>query len=133
MQRRTCLATLAAAGAALAAPAANPIQLHVDLDVDPAKEKDLVAAFRKVFRPAINQQPGFVSVRLLKFRQAVVGPAPANAPCRLVISFQTEEHRQTWVASDDHQRAWPAIEANLKGSKVTAPSVPTLMRQLPRS
>jgi len=122
MHRRTCLATLAAAGTSLGAPAraGNSIQLHVDLDVDPAKEKELAANFRKVFRPTISKQPGFVSVRLLKLRKAIVGAAPANAPYRLVISFQTEEQRQTWVASDDHQRAWPAIEGTLKGSQVVA-------------
>ena len=113
---------MAAAGTALAAPApaANPIQLHVDLDVDPAKPKELIANFRKLFRPAISKQPGFVSVRLLKLRKAIVGTAPASAPYRLVISFQTEEQRETWVATDDHQRAWPAIEGTLKGAKLRA-------------
>lgn len=120
MYRRTCIAALAAAGGSLAAPAANPIQLHVDLEVDPGKEKELIANFRRVFRPAISKQPGFVSVRLLKLRKAIVGAAPPNASYRLVISFQTEEQRQTWVASDEHQRAWPAIEGTLKGSKFTA-------------
>jgi len=119
MHRRTCLATLAA-GAAFAAPAVNPIQLHVDLEVDPGKEGELVANFRRVFRPAISKQAGFVSVRLLKLRKAIVGIAPADAPYRLVISFQTEEQRQTWAASDEHQRAWPAIEGTLKGAKLTA-------------
>lgn len=114
-----CLAALAA-GAARPAPAANPIQLHVDLDVDPARDKELVANFRKVFQPAISKQPGFVSVRLLKLRKAVVGAPPPNAPYRLVISFQSEEQRQAWVASADHQRAWPAIEGTLKGSKLAA-------------
>ncbi|MEK7405685.1 MAG: antibiotic biosynthesis monooxygenase [Acidobacteriota bacterium] len=118
MRRRTCLTSLVAA-ALPAAAAPNPIQLHVDLDVDPAKEKDLVAAFRKVFRPAISKQPGFVNVRLLKLRQAVVGEAPKDASYRLLISFQTEEQRQTWVKTDDHQQAWPAIEKTLRG-KVTA-------------
>jgi heme-degrading monooxygenase HmoA len=92
----------------------------VDLDVDPAKEKELIASFRKVFRPTISKQPGFVSVRLLRLRQAIAGAAPPNAPYRLVISFQTEEQRQTWVATDEHQRAWPAIEGTLRGAKLTA-------------
>jgi len=111
-----------AAGAILeltAPGAANAIQLHVDLDVDPAKESDLLAALRKVFRTAISKQPGFVSVRLLKLRQAVVGEAPKTASHRLLISFQTEEQRQAWVKTDDHQQAWPAIEKTLRG-KVTA-------------
>ena len=93
--------------------AARPIQLHVDLDVRPAKQDELVANYRKIFRPAISKQPGFVSVRLLKLRGAVVGPAPADAAYRLIISFQTEEQRQTWVKSDEHQRVWPTMERNI--------------------
>ena len=120
MHRRTCLKGLWAALALPVSAASNPIQLHVDLDVDPAKEKELVANFRKVFRPTISKQPGFVSVRLLKLRQAVMGAPPANAPYRLVISFQSEEQRQTWVASEDHKRAWPSIENTLRGAKLVA-------------
>ena len=123
MHRRTCLTSLAVAGALLRLPAsgaANPIQLHVDLDVDPSKEKDVVASFRKVFRPAISKQPGFVSVRLLKLRKVMAGTALSNAPYRLVISFQTEEQRQNWAASEDHQRVWPAIESTLHGTKFSA-------------
>jgi heme-degrading monooxygenase HmoA len=92
----------------------------VDLDVDPAQEKEMVANFRKVFRPVIVKQPGFVSVRLLKLREALKGAAPANAGYRLVISFQTEEQRKTWVATDEHQRVWPTIEETLRGEKFTA-------------
>lgn len=120
MHRRTCLKGLWATLALPVAAAANPIQLHVDLDVDPAKEKELAPNFRKVFRPAISKQPGFVSVRLLKLRQALAGAPPANAPYRLVISFQSEEQRQTWVASEDHKRAWPSIENTLRGAKLVA-------------
>lgn len=91
----------------------EPIQLHVDLEVDPAKEAELLKNFKTVFRPAIGKQPGFVDVKLLKTR---------NAPTRyrLLISFQTEEQRQKWVAADDHQRAWPAIEKTLTGKKFSA-------------
>ena len=103
-----------------AAAASNPIQLHVDLEVDPAKEKDLVANFQKTFQPTIRKQPGFVEVKLLKFRKAMAGAGPAKSTYRLLISFQTEEQRVTWVASDDHQKAWPTIERNLTGAKFTA-------------
>jgi heme-degrading monooxygenase HmoA len=91
----------------------EPIQLHVDLEVDPAKEAELLKNFRTIFRPAISKQPGFVDVKLLKTR---------NAPTRyrLLISFQTEEQRQKWVAADDHQRAWPTIERTLTGKKFAA-------------
>jgi len=87
----------------------NPIELHVDLEVDPALENDLVDTFHKVFQPAISRQPGFVSVTLLKAR--------TSSAYRLVISFETEEQRVTWVGTEDHQRVWPQMEANLKGAK----------------
>ncbi len=123
MNRRSALKALAAVGAgpALAAdPPSRPIQLHVDMDVDPAREKEMVANFRKIFRPVITKQPGFVAVRLLKFHEALKGPAPANSNYRLIISFQTEEQRKAWVATDEHQRVWPSIEKTLRGDKYTA-------------
>ncbi|MBI1786635.1 MAG: hypothetical protein HYR60_03660 [Acidobacteria bacterium] len=123
MNRRKYLQTVAAAGAAAVVPAraaASPIQLHVDLDVEPTKQKDLLRTFHEVFQPVIRKQPGFVDVRLLKLRQAVVGPGPANASYRLLISFQTEEQRKTWVGTDDHQKVWPQMEKNLKGQKFGA-------------
>jgi heme-degrading monooxygenase HmoA len=123
MNRRSALKTVAAA-----LPAAQfargqsppPIQLHLDLEVDPAKERNMLATFAKTFRPAISKQPGFVSVRLLKLRTELAGKAPANCPYRLVISFQTEEQRQTWIKTDLHQKVWPAMETSFKGSKYNA-------------
>jgi len=122
MNRRNYLKTMAAAGAALpaAAQGAPPIQLHVDLDVEAGKEKDLVANFQKIFKPTISRQPGFVEVKLMKLRKAMKGAGPANTAYRLLISFQTEEQRTTWVATADHQKVWPSIEKNLKGEKFSA-------------
>lgn len=91
----------------------NPIELHVDLDVEPTKERDLESTFHTVFQPTISKQPGFVLVSLLKLRAATVA-------YRLVISFETEEQRVAWVATTDHQRVWPQMEKNLKGAKFTA-------------
>jgi heme-degrading monooxygenase HmoA len=123
MNRRNYIRAMAAAGAAASVPveaATDPIHLHVDLDVEPTKQKDLVMTFKNVFKPTIGKQPGFVEVKLLKLRQAMKGPAPANASYRLLISFQTEEQRKTWVATDDHQRVWPQMEKNLRGEKFGA-------------
>ncbi len=94
---------------------AEPIQLHVDLEVAAAKEADLVKNFKTIFRPTIQKQAGFVEVKLLKMRKA-----EGNMHYRLLISFQTEEQRQKWVASADHQKAWPEIEKNLTGKKFSA-------------
>jgi heme-degrading monooxygenase HmoA len=115
------LASLRDGGPGAGAPRpAAAIQLHVELDVPPANEKELVTNFRNVFRPAIRRQPGFVEVKLLKLRSAVVGPAPAHASYRLVIGFASEEQRQAWVKTDEHQRVWPAIEKNLQRENLRA-------------
>ena len=123
MNRRTYLITMAAAGGVstvAAQPARNPIQLHVDLDVNPAQENEMVSNFRKVFRPTISKQPGFVAVTLLKLRNVMAGDFAKNWNYRLIISFQTEEQRLVWVKTDDHQRAWPTIEKTLRGNKFKA-------------
>ena len=123
MNRRTYLITMAAAGGVstvAAQPARNPIQLHVDLDVNPAQENEMVSNFRKVFRPTISKQPGFVAVTLLKLRNFMAGDFAKNWNYRLIISFQTEEQRLVWVKTDDHQRAWPTIEKTLRGNKFKA-------------
>lgn len=123
MNRRTSLKVMTASAASLSASAGatgSPIQLHCDLDVDPAKEKEMLANYKKTFQPAIRKQPGFVDVKLLKLRSAVAGKAPENGSYRLLISFQTEDQRKAWVATDLHQKVWPTIESNLKGAKFNA-------------
>lgn len=97
--------------------ASSHIQLHVDLELDSSKEQELVRAFRESFQPAIRRQQGFVDVKLLKLRAIMAGNGPDSFGYRLLISFETEEDRQRWVASDTHQEVWPAIEGNLKGSR----------------
>jgi hypothetical protein len=122
MNRRTYLKAVVAAGAAGALPAAagQPIQLHVDLDVDPAKEKELLTNYRTKFRPAISAQPGFVEVKLMKLESAVAGQAPPNVSYRLLLSFQTEDQRKAWVATATHQKVWPTIQQTLRGPNVNA-------------
>ncbi len=116
--------SLAAALAAMSAPVlgaagtGKAIQLHVDLEVTPGKEATLETNFRKVFEPTISRQPGFVEVKLMKFRKAMMGKEMPGFSYRLLISFRTEEQRLTWVATADHQKAWPTLEAQLKGAKL---------------
>lgn len=114
------MAAVGAGGALPANAASKPIQLHVDLELDPAREQEMVSGFHNTFEPVIRTQPGFVDVKLLKLRSARAGAAPAKYPYRLVISFETEEQRQGWVATADHQRVWPAIKKTLTGSLYSA-------------
>ena len=120
MKRRTCLKTLLAAGAGaagtLAAPPERPIQLHVDLPVDPAKEKEMLHNFRTVFRPEAVKHEGYIDVKILKLRTTIQGSAPAGVNYRFCLTYKSEELRKQWVASEGHQRVWPTI-ANTLTSK----------------
>ena len=93
----------------------QPMQLHVDLEVEPRREKEMVENYLNLFRPAIQKQPGFVEVKLLKRRETEAKLQASRY--RLLISFQREEQRKQWVATEEHQRVWPAIEKTLTGTK----------------
>src|SRR6266849_3276054 len=102
MQRRTYLKTLVAAGAAAplmkaADPPARPIQLHVDLSVDPMREKKKLKNFHTIFKPAAVKMPGYVDVQMIKLRSALMGKAPEGVNYRFVLAYQSEELRQKWV------------------------------------
>ncbi|HVP49392.1 MAG TPA: hypothetical protein VMT32_22520 [Bryobacteraceae bacterium] len=114
MKRRACLqAIVACAATARAAPQNRPIQLHVDLSVDPAKEPEMLHNFHSIFRPAASKQPGFIDVKMLKLRSAIAGAAPAGANYRFELTFASEAQRQAWVATATHQQVWPTIEKTL--------------------
>lgn len=117
----TAIGTAAAIQAQTKKAAEEPvIQLHVDMSVDPAKEKDLKKNFKEVFKPAMSKQPGFLHVYMLKLREAKAGKAPEGANYRLVINFKTEQDRLNWVKTDIHQKVWPTIEGTFKVKSYTA-------------
>src|SRR6516162_3876738 len=123
MKRRSCLKTILAAGASaaggLAAGAGHRIQLHVDLAVDPAKEKEMLRNFETIFRPEAAKHPGYIDVKMLKLRTALQGSAPAGVNYRFSLAYRSEELRQKWVASTVHQRVWPTIENTLASKNYT--------------
>ena len=117
MKRRACLMTLGAAAlapAVRAAGPAHPIQIHVDMSVDPAKEKEKLQHFEKDFKPAAKKFAGYIDVKIIKLRSAFVGKAPAGMNYRFVLTYQSEELRQKWIASDIHQKVWGMIESTLR-------------------
>lgn len=89
---------------------ARPIQLHLDLAVDPAKEQQMLHSFDTVFKPAAMTFPGYIDVRMLKLRSAVVGTAPPGVNYRFWLAYESEELRQRWVSSDVHARVWGELE-----------------------
>jgi len=123
MKRRTYLKTMLAAGASaagvLAAGPGHPIQLHVDLAVDPAREKEMLHNFETLFRPEAAKHAGYIDVKMLKLRTALQGSGPAGVNYRFSLTYQSEELRQKWVASAGHQRVWPTIENTLSSKNYT--------------
>src|ERR1700678_3913242 len=123
MKRRKYLQVLVAGAAAgtlaKSAGSAHPIQLHVDLAVDPAKEKEMLHNFETIFRPAAAKFTGYIDGKMLKFRTAPKGQAPAAMNYRFVLVYESEELRQKWIASDVHQKVWPTIERTLSNPNYT--------------
>lgn len=73
----------------------------VELEVTSGSEAQLVADYRARFRPAISQQPGLRSVRLLRPRD--------GQRWLLLIEFEHDAQRQAWVATPLHQEVWPVL------------------------
>jgi len=78
MNRRKAVITAIGSAALLSAQskkgADETIQLHVDMIVDPAKEKELKKNFKEIFKPAMSKQPGFLHVYMLKLRETKAPP-----------------------------------------------------------
>ena len=90
----------------------RPIVLYCDLAVDPRREQEMLDAFHKYFKPVARRHPGYIDLKMLKLRRVVQGgPAPASGfNYRFQLTYESEELRQRWIASADHQRVWPMIE-----------------------
>ena len=86
------------------------IAIHLDVAVSPAKEPEMLRYFETVFRPAAMRFEGYIDVRMLKLRAAVVGTAPAGVNYRFALTYRSEELRQKWVTSDIHATVWGEME-----------------------
>jgi hypothetical protein len=112
---------LSAAAAALgfarfAAPAraqTKHIRLYVEMDVAPAREKEMLDTFHNVFVPEAVKHEGYIRVKMLKRRAFVQGTAPKQHNYRFELEFESEELRQKWIASAGHQRVWPLVERTM--------------------
>jgi len=80
------------------------IELHIYLEPFAGEESKLESAFRDAFVPAISVQEGFRRVALLKVRDAL-------RQYRIEFAFDSEALRLKWVASPEHQAAFPRITA----------------------
>lgn len=111
MIHRTILASLAIA-VLVAAPLIGerlydidgPMELHIWLTAKPGEEGAIEKTFREVFYPAVSARAGFRSAMMMR--------KPGTAEYTVRLSFDSEEQRMEWVASDAHQEAWPALESH---------------------
>lgn len=99
--------------------AKKPIVLHVDMQVDPAKEQEMIKNFHSTFKPAAVKFPGYIDVKVLKLRSALQGSAPTGMNYRFQLVYESEEMRQKWINSDIHKKAWPTIENTLVNKNYT--------------
>ena len=89
------------------------IRLYVEMDVAPAREREMLETFHRVFVPEAEKHQGYVRVKMLKRRAILQGTAPASHNYRFELEFESEELRQKWIASAAHQRVWPQVERNM--------------------
>ena len=119
MKRRAHLKALAisALGLGIGKPqmkaGAKPIHLFVEMEVDPKNDKEMLHNFHTIFVPEARKHPGFISVKMLKFRGVMMGSAPP-VNYRFELEYESEELRQKWIASPEHKRVWPTVEKFIK-------------------
>jgi hypothetical protein len=103
------------AGAGSARPSAGPIVLYCDLSVDPNREQEMLRHFHQEFKPAAEKFAGYIDVKIVRLRKVIQGgPAPAeHINFRFQLTYESEEKRQLWIASEVHARVWPLIENTL--------------------
>jgi hypothetical protein len=93
------------------------IRLYVEMDVAPARERELLDIFHNTFVPEAVRHDGYIRVKMLKRRAILLGTAPANHTFRFELEFESEALRQQWIASAAHQRVWPPVEATMTTTK----------------
>lgn len=82
----------------------GPMELHIWMTAKSGQAEALQKTFEEVFYPAVSSMPGFRSALLMR--------KPGTDEFTVRLSFDTEEQRMAWVASDKHQRAWPALSSH---------------------
>ena len=78
--------------------------LQIYLTCNEGTESELESRFRDTFLPAISIQRGYLGAHLIR---SVQDPRRYH----IEFTFESEELRQKWVASDEHERALPVIKA----------------------
>ncbi len=97
----------------------------IGLQMDFVVPKENAEAFEKmyysIYVPAMIVQQGYLGSKLLRLFpeniQKEIQAEPTSYNYQIQISFDTEAHRRQWVASPQHQIAWPAASSLAKEFK----------------
>ena len=104
-------------------PLAQPKAMVLQMDFVVAKEN--AEAFEKMYAsiyvPAMTVQQGYLESKLLRLYPEnlakEIEAEPTTYNYQIQISFDTEANRRKWVASPQHQIAWPAATGLAKSYK----------------
>jgi quinol monooxygenase YgiN len=96
-----------------AAAQTKHIRLYVEMDVAPGREREMLDLFHNQFVPEAVKHEGCIRVKMLKRRTVVQGSVPPAHNYRFELEFESEELRQKWIASPEHQRVWPPVERTM--------------------
>jgi mannose-6-phosphate isomerase-like protein (cupin superfamily) len=107
----------------IAKPLAKPKAMALQMDFIVAKENS--EAFEKmyysIYVPAMTVQQGYLSSKLLRLYPENIATSiqaePTTYNYQIQISFDTEENRRKWVASEQHKIAWPSATGLAKEFK----------------
>ncbi len=87
------------------------IERHVTFEVNPGQEAAFEELFKTRYSKAMGRQPGFVSVGLLREKEA-----PSRY--QMLIRFESLETASAWRDSADHRELSPALKALYASSSV---------------
>ena len=110
-------------GLAIAKPLETPkaMVLQMDFVVDKENAEAFEKMYYSIYVPAMVVQDGYLSSKLLRLfpddLAKEIQAEPTTYNYQIQISFDTEENRKKWVASDQHQIAWPAASGLAKEFK----------------
>lgn len=97
------------------------IALQMDFIVPKENAEAFEKMYYSVYVPAMTVQQGYLSSKLLRlFSEEVaktIQAEPTTYNYQIQISFDTEEHRRKWVASEQHKIAWPSASGLAKEFK----------------
>ena len=103
------------------APKAKAMVLQMDFEVAKENAEAFEKMYTSIYVPAMTVQKGYIESKLIRIfpdnlEKEIEGEA-TTYNYQIQISFDTEENRRKWVASQQHKIAWPAASGLAKTFK----------------